>query len=281
MPTKITQEIIEKAINEYKNNNISIVECATNNNIGATTLTRYLKKRDIKIKKNNGNIYSYNENYFEIIDSEEKAYWLGFIAADGSIVNNGTILEISLSSKDKEHLIKMVNALDGDLNMIKDRNQKAGNGKCYPTSRLNVCSTKLCNDLYKLNIVPNKGFILNFPSNISKELMKHYLRGYFDGDGSICTNGKNRNGSPKWSVNLIATKEFLEEFMYHIMDIGITKVSLQKRGPMMSWNKVGINQINRFLTYLYEESNIHLDRKYKLFKNICRSESKSQKTQNN
>lgn len=131
--------------------------------------------------------------------------------------------------------------------------------------------TKMCDDLIKLNIVPNKGFHLDFPKNIPKDLIRHYLRGYFDGDGSICTNGLNRNGTKKWSVNLIATKDFLDDFMYHIMDIGILKIKLQKRGPMMSWNKVGINQINRFLSYLYDSSNIYLDRKYKLFKDICRS----------
>lgn len=280
MPEKINKEIIINAMNFYQNNEISIVECSKKYNIGATTLTRYLNKNNIKIKKNNGKIYSYNENYFEVIDNEEKAYWLGFIAADGSIVNKGNTLEISLSSKDRKHLEKFVQAINGDLNQIKDYNKTAGNGKVYYTSRVTVNSIKLCSDLNKVGIYPNKGFELGFPNNISKNLMQHYLRGYFDGDGSICTNGKNRNGSPKWAVNLIATKEFLEDFMYHIMDIGISKISLQKKGPMMTWNKVGINQIKRFLSYLYDDSIIYLDRKYELYYKICRFEPNSQKTQN-
>ena len=74
MGIKIKQEIINEAIKYYKNNNISVVECAKKYNIGATTLTRYLKVNGIEIKKNNGNKYTYNENYFETIDTEDKAY---------------------------------------------------------------------------------------------------------------------------------------------------------------------------------------------------------------
>ena len=93
MPEKIGKEIINNAINEYVKGDISIVMCAKKYNIGATTLTRHLKKNGIEIKENHGKKYFYNENYFEIIDTEEKAYWLGFIAADGCIVNKGTALE--------------------------------------------------------------------------------------------------------------------------------------------------------------------------------------------
>ena len=177
MGIKIKQETINEAINYYKDNYISIVECAKKYNIGATTLTRYLKANGIEIKKNNGNKYTYNENYFETIDTEDKAYWLGFIAADGSIVNNGTALEIGLSAKDKNHLIKFINNINGDINMLKERTNTAGNGKTYKTVRVNVCSKKMCNDLFNLGIVPNKSLTLQFPKNIPNSLIKHYLRG--------------------------------------------------------------------------------------------------------
>ena len=74
MGVKIKQEIIDNAINYYKNNYISIVECAKKYNIGTTTLSRYLKANGVEIKKNNGNKYTYNENYFEVINTEDKAY---------------------------------------------------------------------------------------------------------------------------------------------------------------------------------------------------------------
>ena len=97
--------------------------------------------------------------------------------------------------------------------MVKDRNQKCSNGKYYSTSRISVCSSIMTNHLAKYGIVQNKGFNLVFPDFLKEELLRHYLRGYFDGDGSISTNGKNRNGSPKYALNLIATESFLEDFM--------------------------------------------------------------------
>lgn len=206
--------------------------------------------------------YNYNENYFEKIDTEEKAYWLGFIAADGSIVNNGSALEISLKQSDRNHLIKFANAIGETDRMVKDRNQKCSNGKYYPTSRISVCSSIMTNHLAKHGIVQNKGFNLVFPDFLKEELLRHYLRGYFDGDGSISTNGKNRNGSPKYALNLIATESFLEDFMTWLNHLGISKVKLQNKNKMKVWNKVGINQIRIILSYLYDNCTIYLDRKY-------------------
>lgn len=206
--------------------------------------------------------YNYNENYFEEIDTEEKAYWLGFIAADGSIVNNGSALEISLKQSDRNHLIKFANAIGETDRMVKDRNQKCSNGKYYSTSRISVCSSIMTNHLAKYGIVQNKGFNLVFPDFLKEELLRHYLRGYFDGDGSISTNGKNRNGSPKYALNLIATESFLEDFMTWLNHLGISKVKLQNKNKMKVWNKVGINQIRIILSYLYDNCTIYLDRKY-------------------
>lgn len=116
--------------------------------------------------------------------------------------------------------------------MVKDRNQKCSNGKYYPTSRISVCSSTMINHLAKYGIVQNKGFNLVFPNFLKEELLRHYLRGYFDGDGSISTNGKNRNGSPKYALNLIATESFLEDFMICLNYLGISKVKLQNKNKM-------------------------------------------------
>lgn len=213
--------------------------------------------------------YSYNESYFEKIDTEDKAYWLGFIAADGSIINNGNALEIGLSSKDHNHLIKFLKAIEGDNEMIKTRQSNDGTNTYHSTSRIRVCCKKMCNDLAKYDIVPNKGDKLCFPSFLKKKLLKHYLRGYFDGDGSISTNGKNRNGSPKYALNIIATEQFLESFMEFFIHNGISKVKLQSKNKMKVWNKAGINQITIILDFLYKDSNVYLDRKYTKYLDIC------------
>lgn len=271
MAIKLDQTLVRKAINDYTENNLSIVECASKYNIGATTLTRYLKKEGIDTSYDTRK-YSYNERFFQTIDTEQKAYWLGFIAADGSIINNGSVLQITLQLSDKEHLERFIKDIDGDSEMVKERSQKA-NGKEYPAARVNVCSKILCNDLFNKGITPRKGFVLDFP-DLNKEMLKHYLRGYFDGDGSISTNGKYRKGDPKYAINIIATEKFLEEFIVHMFDYGITRVKLQSKGPMKVWNKCGINQILSVFHYLYDNSNVYLERKYQYFISICRHRSR-------
>lgn len=209
--------------------------------------------------------YGYNENYFEKIDTEDKAYWLGFIAADGSI-GETCGLEISLSHKDIKHLYKFADNIGAEKDIVKTRKIKQ-----YEVCRLFINNKKIISDLSKYGIIQNKGFNLDFPNFLSDNMIKHYLRGYFDGDGSISTNGKNRNGSPKYALNLIATKSFLDKWMNHFHNMGITSVKLQSRGPVMSWNKVGINQIRTILSYLYTDCEIYLDRKHNYAKELLPS----------
>ena len=77
--------------------------------------------------------YNYNEKYFETIDNEHKAYWLGFLYADGyvePIYRKNKIkafrIEIGLSIEDKHHLELLLQDIESDV-PISERNQKIGN----------------------------------------------------------------------------------------------------------------------------------------------------------
>ena len=97
------QEQINKAIDHFVQNDISIKDCAKMFEIHRTTLGIHLKKNNVSEDRRRK--YFFNEDYFKNVDSEEKAYWLGFIAADGCILENGT-LKIGLAEKDSLHLEK-------------------------------------------------------------------------------------------------------------------------------------------------------------------------------
>lgn len=252
MPSKLNSDLVDSAINYYIENEISIKKCSKKFGIGASTLSRYLKERNIEVKKISLKKYSYNEDFFQDIDNEHKAYWLGFIAADGCI-NKTNNLEIGLAIKDKSHLEKFIGDIDGDPLMLKTTKDKA---------RVFVCSVKLVKDLERYGVSKNKTFSFNSIPKIEENLIPHFLRGYFDGDGSISTNGKNRNGSVKWALNLIATEDFIDSWQGYFSKIGITKVSIQEKGEMRVWNKVGINQIKTILNHIYGDSSIYLSRKF-------------------
>ncbi len=136
--------------------------------------------------------YKYNKDYFKVIDTEEKAYWLGFLYADGCINElhkNGKTcsmnLELTLAKVDKEHLEKFAKAIETNV-PIKQRISRY-KGKEYVSNRIIINSTKMCKDLCDLKCIPNKTYGIRFPDTniVPKCFMKDFLRGFFDGDGCI------------------------------------------------------------------------------------------------
>lgn len=123
--------------------------------------------------------YTCNSDYFKEINTSDKAYWLGFLYTDGCILEtrNKTanklktyILELSLKSTDKSHLIKFLDSV-GSNSPIADKKIKL-NGNTYYACRVNICNTELCRDLIRHGCTPRKSLILTFPSDeiVPKEL---------------------------------------------------------------------------------------------------------------
>ena len=94
---------LNTALDFYKDNNITVKNCSIKFNIDRHILSNYFKSKGIKINPNGKQ--NINSNIFNTIDTEEKAYWLGFLYADGNVLDNNTI-SLELSTVDKEHLIK-------------------------------------------------------------------------------------------------------------------------------------------------------------------------------
>jgi hypothetical protein len=115
------------------------------------------------------------EDYFEIIDSEEKAYFLGLMLTDGNVFYRGdnkpSQMSLCLTDSDAYMLEKFKCALNTSTNVSSD-----GRG----ASMLAVRNNKLCEDLAKFGVVPNKSDIARFPDNIPHEYLNHFIRGIFD-----------------------------------------------------------------------------------------------------
>lgn len=152
---------------------------------------------------------------FKTINNNNTAYWIGFLAADGSIHKNKNLLMIGLSRKDREHLEKFKRFIGSDVE-IKDRDMTCStNGKSYPSSLIHIYSKELIDDLSKYGIVANKSnqnidFLEHMP-----ELYKiYFILGYFDGDG-FYTHTENSHGfgwcGCEHNVNAITqyTKQYL------------------------------------------------------------------------
>ena len=120
----------------------------------------------------------FNHNYFESIDSERKSYWLGFLMADGVVsdrAKRGALqLHVHLGTKDRDHLQKF--HID-----IESKNKIAN---CSSSIRSFHSSDKMCEDLIRHGCTPRKSLTLKYPTTVPIELTGHFVRGYFDGDGS-------------------------------------------------------------------------------------------------
>ena len=209
-------------------------------------------------------LISFDRQYFSKIDSEEKAYWLGFVTADGNVIvkNKKGNFELGLCSKDIGHLEKFKQALKYEGN-IKHKIVTLGTKK-HNAYRITLHDYNFCLDLISLGCVPKKSLILEFPEDgfMPRELYRHYIRGFFDGNGSISTH------KSKLHLNCLSTYNFLFKMIEVIKedikdDLG--EFNVLKHGNISQWSKTGTFAII-IANYLYNDATIYLDRKFELVK---------------
>ena len=238
--------------------------------IGKKQFRNWLINKNIKIV-NPSKKYTYNENFFENINTEEKAYWLGFLYADGCITNKPKrhLIDLELSYIDKNHIEKFKTNVNSNAPI--HIGEIKLNNKIFKRARFRLCGNKIVNDIINKGCVPNKSLILTFPNEniVPKHLIHHFIRGYVDGDGSIMLSTDKKKGR----LQIIGTKEFL---------LGIIKETKWRNNKMGRQGKAYSIDYNGFyvkdyLDYLYKDATIYLDRKYKKYLKICCLNSTPQK----
>ena len=144
-----------------------------------------------------------NRHFFDVIDTEAKAYWLGFVAADGSISKG--VLKIALAWVDAGHLEKFRAAL-ASAHPIKRRVAGGGYKPGAVSAEFSVRSAELAMALAQFGIIPRKSHTVR-PPTLRDDLVHHFWRGVFDGDGSICKTNKEQ-----WRIMLVGSRWMAEGF---------------------------------------------------------------------
>lgn len=198
------------------------------------------------------------EDYFESIDSEEKAYFLGLIITDGCICkptkHGEEILSLTLVEEDKYLLDEFIKELKSNKVSTPD-----GRG-CYS---INILSNKLCDSLKKYGITERKSLNTVFPL-MDEKFMPHLIRGMFDGDGSISFyQRKDRNVHKKAIRMCQGNKRFLEDFInYMFVTFNIEKVSLfQEKENLWSFAYTANESLTKIIDVVYNNSKIFMKRK--------------------
>lgn len=220
--------------------------------------------------------FTVNDHFFDIIDTEEKAYMLGFFTADGCNYEDSGVVKIDLCMQDSYMLERFSDILEysGSVkhynDIYKAFNTNSKEYACQPTSRLSFRSRQISKQLALKGCVSHKSKYGKFINNgvVPEYLFNHYIRGLLDGDGGISYWEDNPNTHHlKFSINFCSTSDIVQ----NVADIFKTKFNCtpaisaryeDRDNNNLQFNICGNIIVCSILDWLYKDATIYLNRKY-------------------
>ena len=247
-----TEKDIRTLSKEFKIPSMSIYNLLRKENV-------FDAKYGMQLKVDKTRKYPINEHYFDEIDCEEKAYFLGMLYADGCNMVDSTEVSLRLQEDDYEILVK----LNDLLQPTRPINYRKTTGNRKKQRGLLINSKLISYRLNELGMVQNKTFVLVYPLWLRDDLHRHFIRGYFDGDGCVTFNKINK----QLCISFTGT----EDMMLGIQNVLInrssfTKTKLSTRHPernnnIRSLQYFGNNNSRKYYRFIYDDANIFMKRK--------------------
>ena len=265
------EEVEKKVLDNYVNKQMGQLASGREFGLGQGNIEHILDSNNIKrrnfaeaasVSNIHRRAFASNDDYFKT-QSANMAWILGFIAADGTIRKNSNSIKITLARKDREMLEKIREELEIEKE-VKDYQDNKG----YDSSTLEWTSQEHKKDLAKYSIVPAKTFILEWPHELERKYWIDYIRGYFDGDGSINlvknSNGRGE-GNLRWQV-MSATRPIIQNIIdffeeeYRIPPVSVLEQQGDRLHPLyyMQYSSVSTRKIYNIL---YTPDSLYLKRK--------------------
>lgn len=216
--------------------------------------------------------YTHDAQSFHSIIRQDQAYWLGFLYADGCITGK-TVLTVSLGWQDNSHLEALKKFLKSEHPVARYTNPSSTQDRAMFSLR----SKEIYDSLFNLGCVPRKTLGLIFPSvnQVPASLVRHFMRGYFDGDGSIYPWRLTKlkpDGSSKihesCALNITGHRDFIEGYKEHLPFEANFSV-YDAKGKNASYIVVaGRKRLKEIYDFFYQDASIVLTRKYEVFKSL-------------
>lgn len=268
-------ELINRIIEEYLNTpelERSLTKLSSKYGVKRQTIAKYLRESGHDVI-NYQNLCNIDEHVFDNIDTEEKAYWLGFLYADGSIGSNEFKLELNISANDIDHMKKFKTFMKST---VKDRID-ISKGSRYPICRFSVRNKNIWNQLNSKGCTPNKTLTLTFPELTlfsDVKLIKDFIRGYVDGDGTLgLYSGKHGR---IFNLSIAGTPMFLQGIQSQLGVTGTIRNescnAYKSQVYTLHYSGLKARKVSRIL---YENANVYLTRKYNIYKLFCQAEEES------
>lgn len=286
-------------IEHYLNNQESLIDIASNANCSRQFVLKKIKEfnlplrekssaRQLALKKGKIKFERINEtgesaiitlnknkvnDHFFANWSPQMAYVLGIVCTDGNIrlstrkdSNKKYTIRVSrltISQKEPELLEKVLKLMNSETKLLHRERKKFPNTISGETYYFHLNSDFIYDDLAKLGLSPNKSLTLKFP-DIPNEFLNHFIRGCWDGDGSVYLD---KTSNSIFASFVSGSIDFISSILYHLTNNGLPKRRLYKRGNSYYFRYTG-RQCGKLAKYLYKEANesMWLNRKYELFK---------------
>lgn len=259
---KLTPEKADEIVSRYKQGESSGV-LAAKYGITDTSILALLHRRDVYVRNTSESHcrYTVNHTAFDTI-TEESAYWIGFLMADGCVLDRKKrlpVLALCLAEKDKDHIEQFRQFLNATHPL--HSNPGKLNGKVFPRWCIKIASRELCATLAKYGVVPRKSLIAQV---IGLETNRHFWRGVIDGDGSIFIISARSGTRSCVSMGLTGAASLLQQFIGfikgHLPDVELKTYSTKINSAAVRVQTTSTKAL-RILALLYGDCTVALPRK--------------------
>lgn len=239
---------------------LTMAEIAKKYSTKHTQISVILHEHGVPIKKVRHKNRLLKENYFSVIDTEEKAYFLGLILTDGSIIKDRQekrqdSISLELIETDVEILNKFREEICSNASLYYNKRKNRNNG----TYTLSFRSNQISNDLSKYGIVPNKTYVMKHLPRLSEELMIPFIRGIIDGDGSLFFSNQS------WHCGIT---NYSEELLNELQEEISKRIGKKNKLKIQNSGKEGVHRltyngkdVKKIVNVFYKNNNISIARK--------------------
>ena len=235
------------------------------------TIANFLRRYSVVIRDSSRakQKYSIDEHVYDTIDTQDKAYFLGLLMADGNSSSSSHCIRLDLQERDKELVEKFRSLFKSNRPFIIRPIKITDGYTCQAQVGCSITNKYVAESLAKWGIIPNKTFITTFPEALDSQYYSHFVRGLFDGDGSLSINTiKNAQ-----TFTIAGTEKLLLRIQEILCEAcGLTKTKLvyhkTKGGGIYTLNYGGSVQVTRIKEYLYKDAITYLQRKKDKFDSI-------------
>jgi hypothetical protein len=261
------QKNVQSAVTLW-NTGLSTSKIASKMNVSRGLIGLYLKSAGINMLSRRYSDYTMNETFFEVIDTPIKAYWLGFLMADGSVGKNHRYVTSELQFRDMNHLELLRQDIEftGPVSIYQHFDKRTK--KTYKSARIMLCSHKLVGSLIAKGWYEfKKQGDLRIFKYIPSHLINHLMRGLFDGDGSIGHIHAHRNHENyQFQIQFVdmhkSVVTWYQDQLIKRVGLRQTKIKQSTKKKAYTFHYGGNLQVERILDFLYRGDGPHMNRKY-------------------